>query len=1219
MKILNITLHNLNSLRVHQTIDFTTSPLSDSGLFAITGDTGSGKTTILDALTLALYGRIHRNKDVSEVMTYGETESLAEVEFQTNKGTYRASWKMWRAHKKVDGKLRDSRSLAQLDSKVGKFIPIAEKKREVDVAVEEVSGLDYDRFCRSVLLSQGDFAAFLKAGEKERSDLLERITGREIYTRLSKAAFERNKIENEKLENLNSRRSNLNLLAPEVIKDLKTSLKENKKNSTQLKKELNSLRKQKQQYEKFLEIESKKQGKEKALEVLNDTIETSFSDFERLTEYIKIRSFQTPLSRLNQHLEQQNETQKAILKLKVELPPLKESKALYSRSLKEKQASHKVLKEQFKTQKPLFEKIVKLDLLLEEKSTAFEVQSKEFKAFQTEVDELKARIEQSEMEKKRLKEEKNQLEEWLTSNAVYEKLATDLVKIELHREDLRKIFREKLKIEKQLKQNKEGFDAINAKLKNLSQKQEKEKAVFAKMKTVFEASTPQKIAKNREEVIERHRKDIDGLQKLEHDLKQLYQINEQYEQLLGELAKREQELDSLRNEEFDIAKQLMSSAETLEAIENKQEFKIQIYEQQQLIANYEKDRSELKEGDPCPLCFSQKHPFRQKKILPFVDEAKMELDNVRKQRELIYNNHKKLINRHNDVAVKIENLIGNELQQAGGQLEEQVEKITGFENKMSVFARSIDTDLFSMSRSGVLSKKLNALKSEVEKEKKVLTTLQKLSIELNEKEKSVLEIQSMMQEVQTEVVSRKQTLKHDEEQLKKLEERFASATEEINKLLKKYGEVFETDTAAIMFQSLVGKKESYENKFGLVKETGEKLGVSSSSLKEIKSQFQAGEKKLKSLKEKVEKANQLLKENRKERKTLFGDKDPIEQRNELESQIEKQNIDIAELQEKAQKNAVQLDTFENLLIEKEKEVKSNLTKIQLGTSKLSAQIKKKGFESIDELREKMMEEKEAMKIETHKKQLDEQQIALKQTLADLEKDWKILKPEFEKIIDVEALNQSLKEKEQNYSEIEREQGATNEKIREHNIRKEQSKDLLVEIEQQKIVCSRWGKLNELIGQADGKKFRIFAQGLTLKKLVGLANIHLTNLNDRYFIHKPDDQLLDLEIIDTFQADNRRSMLSLSGGESFLVSLALALGLSDLAGHKAQIKSLFIDEGFGTLDENSLDLALSTLENLRSSGKTIGLISHVNTLKERIGTQIQVIKSGNGLSQIQISD
>ena len=124
MKILNLTLQNLNSLRIKQKIDFTAAPLADSGLFAITGDTGSGKTTILDALTLALYGRIHRNKDVTEVMTYGETESLAEVEFESQNGIYRASWKMWRAHKKEDGKLQSKRFLAKFDPKenVFKFI-----------------------------------------------------------------------------------------------------------------------------------------------------------------------------------------------------------------------------------------------------------------------------------------------------------------------------------------------------------------------------------------------------------------------------------------------------------------------------------------------------------------------------------------------------------------------------------------------------------------------------------------------------------------------------------------------------------------------------------------------------------------------------------------------------------------------------------------------------------------------------------------------------------------------------------------------------------------------------------------------------------------------------------------------------------------------------------------------------------------------------------------
>jgi len=125
------------------------------------------------------------------------------------------------------------------------------------------------------------------------------------------------------------------------------------------------------------------------------------------------------------------------------------------------------------------------------------------------------------------------------------------------------------------------------------------------------------------------------------------------------------------------------------------------------------------------------------------------------------------------------------------------------------------------------------------------------------------------------------------------------------------------------------------------------------------------------------------------------------------------------------------------------------------------------------------------------------------------------------------------------------------------------------------------------------------------------------LNGRYLIHKPNDRDLALEIIDQHQANNIRSIHTLSGGESFLVSLALALGLSDLAGRNTQIKSLFIDEGFGTLDESALDLAISTLENLQSKGKRIGVISHVPALKERIGTQIQLQKRGSGFSGLEI--
>lgn len=165
---------------------------------------------------------------------------------------------------------------------------------------------------------------------------------------------------------------------------------------------------------------------------------------------------------------------------------------------------------------------------------------------------------------------------------------------------------------------------------------------------------------------------------------------------------------------------------------------------------------------------------------------------------------------------------------------------------------------------------------------------------------------------------------------------------------------------------------------------------------------------------------------------------------------------------------------------------------------------------------------------------------------------------------------------------------------------------------------RWGRLRELIGSADGAKFSRFAQSLTLRQLIGLANEHLKVLAERYRLMAAPGDELDLRIVDLYQANADRPMESLSGGESFLASLALALGLSELASRHHLIDSLFIDEGFGTLDSETLEIALSALENLRSRGKTIGIISHVDLLKERLTTQVRVVRGSGGSSRIEVA-
>ncbi len=196
------------------------------------------------------------------------------------------------------------------------------------------------------------------------------------------------------------------------------------------------------------------------------------------------------------------------------------------------------------------------------------------------------------------------------------------------------------------------------------------------------------------------------------------------------------------------------------------------------------------------------------------------------------------------------------------------------------------------------------------------------------------------------------------------------------------------------------------------------------------------------------------------------------------------------------------------------------------------------------------------------------------------------------------------------------QGELRQQVKQDEENRRQQQNLLLEIEKASAQVEDWAHLNALIGSREGDKFRKFAQGLTLDNLVWLANDQLSRLHGRYLLQRKASEALELEVVDTWQADAVRDTRTLSGGESFLVSLALALALSDLVSHKTRIDSLFLDEGFGTLDSETLDTALDALDALNASGKIIGVISHVEAMKERIPVQIKVKKiNGLGYSRL----
>ena len=220
---------------------------------------------------------------------------------------------------------------------------------------------------------------------------------------------------------------------------------------------------------------------------------------------------------------------------------------------------------------------------------------------------------------------------------------------------------------------------------------------------------------------------------------------------------------------------------------------------------------------------------------------------------------------------------------------------------------------------------------------------------------------------------------------------------------------------------------------------------------------------------------------------------------------------------------------------------------------------------------------------------------------------------------VETLRAKFEEKKKELSGIRDACEELRRKIRNHLDLELRIAEIEEGLSDRKKKIRRWELLNQLIGDSTGKKFNDFAQDMSLSQLLRHANIRLKDLSDRYKIDKPvDDEDDSLVAIDEHMGGQRRSVKTLSGGETFILSLSMALALSDLASRNVEINSLFIDEGFGTLDPETLDQTLDTLEKLQAeSSKTIGIISHVDSLKERIATQICLQRNGQGYSTLEV--
>ncbi|HBK4768524.1 TPA: exonuclease subunit SbcC [Serratia liquefaciens] len=376
------------------------------------------------------------------------------------------------------------------------------------------------------------------------------------------------------------------------------------------------------------------------------------------------------------------------------------------------------------------------------------------------------------------------------------------------------------------------------------------------------------------------------------------------------------------------------------------------------------------------------------------------------------------------------------------------------------------------------------------------------------------------------------------------------------------------------------------------------------------------------LQQQRQEADQALGEQRTQRLALFGEQQIVQVREQLRARQTACEQAIQLAAEHWQKAQEQRDRLGGQLTGLQQQLLHLAERLQQAEQNWLQALSTSEFDDEAAFNAALLNDDQRQQLQRRKEQLQQRQVEasalLTQAVANLEQQ-RQQRPEGldESQADPQTLGQDLAALAQQLKTLQLRQGEVRNQLESDAARRLNQQSLFEQISQSQQQYDDWSYLNQLIGSKEGDKFRKFAQGLTLDHLVYLANNQLGRLHGRYLLQRKTSDALELQVVDTWQADALRDTRTLSGGESFLVSLALALALSDLVSHKTSIDSLFLDEGFGTLDAETLDTALDALDSLNASGKTIGVISHVEAMKDRIPVQIKVKKvNGLGISRLE---
>lgn len=1259
MKIEKIIIENLASLEGQQVVDFTAEPLRSASLFAITGDTGAGKSTILDAICLALYGRAPRFEgverigkenlvqgpdgelsieahDVRNLLRRGKKEGACSLVFVTQDGSrYEATWTVRRnRNNRYDPA---ERTLRQLSPFSKEFDPQAVKAN----VVTDIIGLDYEQFSRTVLLAQNSFANFLRARRDEKSSLLEKITGTEIYATISRHIFEMAK-------EARAQVTELELQMESILRDHldEQELSERRTRLMHLRNLIADAEKQRDEavraiawYDDYVAAVENVMNCEQQKDTADKQRAARRADEILLERYDSVLPIQPLFIDIGTHrrdiesMAVQLETKRREIAEKLQQIAMAEDRLKQAKNQSEiAETAYASRRTDIDFGNRLMGEIAMLEKNIDRREgeiaaakRSLETHQRECAAKEDEMRQLQQRIADNRVTKQKLGIHQQMFENF------------DLVKDKL------------LTLDEETKRN----AGEHVQLEENMQRLRSMSAAMERLETELHDNQVELTRQKNELMV--HRQAIAGtdgasLHKRSADLRSRILLLEQAQLLWKKLsagyeniAERTSRYQRDTTEIGQLKEDVQQLTIEIKVLQEESEHRNRAYTLSH-SEHIESLRKQLKEGSACPVCGATHHPYHT--------ETERELG------ELIHN----LEHDYNEAAQRLENR-RTQLRQQEQKLwslvsqheadekyieERRREQAEAEEEWFAKYAQ-LDTSFSDCSSSVVSHVRMVTIET-------LMGTARNEQEELSRKIDELNYHQNLIAQFGEQVAQLEETVKSKNEQLSnvrmeyhainsRVEERTANIERSDRSVAMLYQELDRLVTLSGWFAEWKRSADGFRNRLIMLQQQWlsvcnrleadqDTLVLTENELRNARQTVVEAARHIEEDEAQCQHELTILNDKREAYRRLFGEKTPQQMAEELQARISQ--AQKAETEASEQLLALQhahsllVGAQHNLESERERKQRSlveDSTKMDNWIHQFNADHSPLQWSELEAFFDGSTD---WLKLRAELNGLREQQSraatllqVARQTLQTLQASPNRPAEEHQ----YEALSNStaatgihisrdtlIAQRDQVMSKLESyntELLQVAAILHSHDESERRIAAMKTNYDTRKANSDYWSQLSDVFGSADGRRFRELAQGYTFSSLVEQANHQLRMLSPRYRLRTMPGTLT-LEIIDRDMFDQRRYVTSLSGGETFVVSLALALGLANLSAGSLSIGSLFIDEGFGNLDHESLDLVMTALSNLENiQGRKVGVVSHTEQIRSQISPQIHLHKLPTG--------